>query len=173
MSHLNIEIKARCSRIGEVRGILRGHNADFRGLDRQIDTYFRCPHGRLKLREGNIETALIHYSRPDQAGPRQAVVSLYHPAPGQTEKLREALASAMGVLAVVDKSREIYFIGNVKFHLDQVAGLGEFVEIEAISADGKIPPEELRRQCEYYMRLLGVSPGDLLTNSYSDMLLRD
>ena len=173
MSHLNVEIKARCNRVGEVREILCRHNAEFRGLDRQVDTYFRSPSGRLKLREGNIETSLIHYSRANQAGPRQAVVSLYHPPAGQTAALKEVLIAAMGVQVVVDKSREIYFIGNVKFHLDQVQGLGEFVEVEAISADGRIPAEELRKQCDRYIQLLGISPADLLTDSYSDMLMMD
>ncbi len=73
---------------------------------------------------------------------------------------------------VVDKQREIYFIQNVKFHLDVVAGLGTFVEIEAIDSDGSIRKEELLQQCHHYMKLFEISETDLLSHSYSDLLQR-
>ena len=55
MSILNIEIKAQCDQPDRIRNILREHHADFKGTDRQIDTYFEVPEGRLKLRQGTIE----------------------------------------------------------------------------------------------------------------------
>jgi adenylate cyclase class IV len=148
--------------------VLRARGADFRGTDRQTDTYFRCPRGRLKLREGNIERSLIHYARPDQPGPKPAEVCLYHPAPGP--ELKELLTQALGVQAVVAKRREIYFLDNVKFHIDHVEGLGDFVEIEAIDTTGRIGRRKLQAQCEEYMRLLGIREADLVACSYSDML---
>ena len=60
MPHLNIELKACCTKQETIRDILRSRGADFRGTDSQTDTYFIVPHGRLKLREGNIENALVH-----------------------------------------------------------------------------------------------------------------
>jgi len=60
MSRLNVEIKARCRRPDAVRAFLKRNGADFRGLDRQVDACFRRPAWRLKLREGSIETALVH-----------------------------------------------------------------------------------------------------------------
>jgi predicted adenylyl cyclase CyaB len=81
------------------------------------------------------------------------------------------LTKALGVLVVVDKHREIYFIGNVKFHLDNVVGLGTFVEIEAIDKEGTLGNEKLLEQCNYYLNLLLVSKEDLLATSYSDLLL--
>ena len=62
----NIEIKANCSKPELLHEKLFELGADFIGTDHQIDTYFNVPDGRLKLREGNIENALIGYSRPDQ-----------------------------------------------------------------------------------------------------------
>ncbi len=169
MPHLNVEIKARCADPERVRRALRERGADFRGVDRQVDTYFRCADGRLKLREGNIEHSLIHYARENESGPKESVVTLYEPERGST--LKELLTRALGVLVVVEKDREIYFIENVKFHIDAVEGLGRFVEIEAIDADGAIGRDELRRQCESYMQALGIHPEDLISCSYSDMLL--
>jgi len=167
MSHLNVEIKARCSHTDAVRRILKERDAVFKGMDRQVDTYFRCPNGRLKLREGDIEYALIHYDREDTAGPKKSLVTLYRPERNST--LKKLLTRALGVLVVVEKQREIYFIDNVKFHIDAVQGLGSFVEIEAIDATGEIGEDTLRRQCGMYMDLFGIRMDDLVTLSYSDM----
>jgi adenylate cyclase class 2 len=169
VSHLNVEIKARCADPDAVRAALRGRGADFRGLDRQTDTYFRCATGRLKLREGNIENSLIHYARADQAGPKESHVTMCVVAPDAL--LRPVLERALGVLVTVRKRREIWFVGNVKLHVDEVDGLGSFVEIEAIDRDGTIGRERLQAQCAEFMALLGVRPADLLERSYSDMLL--
>ena len=169
MSHLNVEIKARCTRTDVVRRVLRERDAVFKGVDRQVDTYFNCPNGRLKLREGNIEYGLIHYHREDKAGPKRSSVTLYHPERNST--LKQLLTQALGVLVVVEKRREIYLIDNVKFHIDTVEGLGPFVEIEAMDATGEIGRDELLSQCEEYMSVFGIRDDDLIEGSYSDMFL--
>ncbi len=168
MSHTNIEIKARCSDLSRIREILRGEGAEVRGIDRQTDTYFPCASGRFKLREGNIENALIFYRRPNQPGPKQAAVSLcrVHPDPA----LRQVLSEALGVRVQVVKRREIFFLDNVKIHLDQVDPLGSFVEIEAIDTDGSLGRDRLMEQCRHWMDRLGIGPDDLIDRSYSDMI---
>ena len=65
----NVEIKARCEDPRQIRDYLLSHHAIFKGIDHQRDTYFNVSHGRLKLRQGKIENALIHYQRTDQKGP--------------------------------------------------------------------------------------------------------
>lgn len=170
MRHLNVEIKAHCRDADAVRGALRARGADFRGTDRQADTYFRAPAGRLKLREGTIENHLIWYERGDEPGPKRADVLLADTPPDSGVK--EVLARALGVRAVVEKRREIYFLGNVKFHVDEVAGLGCFVEIEAQTIEGGLSEAELRAQCEQYLALLGIRREDLIRESYGDMVLR-
>lgn len=171
MAHLNVEIKARTSRSAELEQILEAEKARFVGVDHQLDTYFKVPKGRMKLRQGTIEKTLIHYQRPDQTGPKQSDVTLHHPEADIS--LKEVLENALEILVVVDKQRAIYFIDNVKFHIDTVAGLGNFVEIEAIDQDGSIGLEQLQLQCSHYMRLLGIQDTDLIDRSYSDMLLGD
>lgn len=166
--HLNIEIKARSSRHDAIRVILESLQADFRGIDHQVDTYFECPNGRLKLREGHIEQSLIFYARSDQAGPKASEVYLHQVQEGPT--LKETLRAAYGVWKVVDKQRAIYFIENVKFHLDEVKGLGTFVEIEAIDEHGHIGKDTLHTQCQHYMDLFGIQPDELISHSYSDMV---
>jgi adenylate cyclase class 2 len=171
MSFINVEIKARCGSPDVVRRILKERKATFRGVDRQVDTYFNVPDGRLKLREGSIEHSLIHYDRENRAGPKKSIVTLYRPVANSA--LKEILTNSLGILVVVEKTREIYLIDNVKFHIDTVDRLGAFVEIEAIDPDGAIGEETLQRQCEEFMNLFGIRFQDLINHSYSDMMLHN
>lgn len=169
MKHLNIEIKAHCRHPEQVRRVLQEAGAVFRGTDEQTDVYFRVPKGRLKLRQGTIENALIFYERQDQAGPKRSDVFLYPAA--ESGLLREVLEKTLGILTIVRKRREIYFLGNIKFHLDRVEGLGDFAEIEVMDMEGSGDCEGLQRQCEEFMKRFGIEREDLLERSYSDMLL--
>lgn len=169
MPFLNVEIKAKCSHPAVIRQYLLGNNADFIGSDVQTDTYFNVGNGRLKLREGNIENNLIYYSRENQAGPKSSHFSLLKT--DNPELLKEILTKANGVKVVVKKIREIYYILNVKFHIDEVPGLGSFVEIEAGNKEVNLTQEELLRQCEFYIREFGINKEDMVDVSYSDMLL--
>ncbi len=168
--HLNVEIKARCAAPAEIRKILLENGADFKGTDEQEDTYFNIPEGRLKLRLGPIEKSLIFYNRNNQGGPKTSEVTMTDTT-ANGDALKQVLSKALGVKVTVKKSREIYFIDNVKFHIDDVPGLGSFVEIEAIDFDGNIGQTKLDRQCRHYITLFGIQDQDLISVSYSDMLL--
>jgi predicted adenylyl cyclase CyaB len=168
--HLNIEFKARSSRNEELQQLLSAYNPRFAGEDHQKDTYFNVPHGRMKLREGNIEHALIHYQRSNVAGAKQSDVILYQHQPDAA--LKTLLTAALGIKVIVEKRRRIYFVDNVKIHFDQVTGLGQFLEVEAIDLDGTMGIEKLGEQCRHFARLFGVADSDYLAQSYSDMLLQ-
>ena len=170
MTHINIEIKAKSNNQDAIREILKSKNADFKGVDHQIDTYFKVNNGRLKLREGKIENHLIHYQRKNKEGPKQSDVTLFKSDPKSS--LKEILTKALGILVVVNKKREIYFIDNVKFHIDIVEDLGTFVEIEAIDNDGTIGKDKLLEQCQFFLDLFKISQEDLISVSYSDLLLQ-
>jgi adenylate cyclase class 2 len=167
MTHLNVEIKARCGNQDKIRNILKTLNANFRGIDHQIDTYFNVPVGRLKLREGNIENYLIYYQRENLDGPKESQVILFHNNPRSS--LKSILQNALGTLVSVDKTREIYLLDNVKFHLDSVVELGSFIEIEAIDFDGSRGRDALHEQCKKYMSLFEIARDDLISHSYSDL----
>ncbi|MCW4030922.1 MAG: class IV adenylate cyclase [Candidatus Bathyarchaeota archaeon] len=169
MRHENIEIKARYSNLKNARDLLKANNAVFTGIDYQIDTYFKVNQGRLKLREGNIENFLVYYERDDIESPKKSNVLLFKTDPNSS--LKEILQKSLEILVVVNKKREIYFIDNVKFHLDIVENLGFFVEIEAINGEGNFVRKRLLEQCKYYMEYLQVSKENLVSKSYSDMIL--
>jgi len=169
MKPILIEIKAKCKYPDKIEAILLENDAVFVGSDHQIDTYFETSNGRLKLRQGNIECHLIYYNRPNQASPKESNVILYKPQ--DATLLKEILTKAYNIKVVVDKKRKIFFIDNVKFHIDKVEGLGEFVEIEAIDTNNTIGVETLHKQCSYYMTMLNIRRENLVSNSYSDLLL--
>lgn len=171
MKHTNYEIKARSSeeQHEKTRDYLKKNNAEFKGTDHQIDTYFRVPEGRLKIREGNVENNLIYYNRPDSKGSKNSEIELYPLK--KNSYLGKIVRDNYNILVEVDKKREIYFINNVKFHLDDVKGLGRFIEVEAISENGSLPKGKIKEQCEFYKHTLGIKDLDLIENSYSDMLL--
>jgi predicted adenylyl cyclase CyaB len=169
MAFTNIEIKARSKDQKKIRRILKSKNTEFKGVDHQIDTYFKVNSGRLKLREGNIENHLIYYQRENKEGPKQSDVILYKSDPDSS--LKEMLTKALGVLVVVDKKREIWFIGNVKIHIDIVKNLGSFVEIEAFSTDDNTNKDKLLEQCRSFLDLFKIQKDDLIPVSYSDLLI--
>ena len=170
MTCINVEIKAKSNNQDKIREILKSNNAEFKGVDYQIDTYFKVNSGRLKLREGKIKNHLIHYQRENKEGPKQSTVTLFKSEPKSS--LKEILTKALGILVVVGKKREIYFVDNVKFHIDIVENLGTFVEIEAIDKDGNIGKDKLLEQCQFFLNLLEISQEELICVSYSDLLLQ-
>ncbi len=171
MPILNIEFKASTNKLAELEALLQQLNPLFIGEDHQIDTYFNIAKGRLKLREGNIENALIHYEREDFAGAKSSDVLLYQHQPDKA--LKEILIKTLGIKAVVDKRRKIYFIDNVKFHFDKVEGLGTFVEVEAIDKNGSIGIEKLQAQCDKYTAFFNIAKDDFAAVSYSDMIFAE
>jgi adenylate cyclase, class 2 len=170
MAFLNVEIKAKCSDASFIRNYLLSKGADFKGLDEQTDTYFNVTNGRLKLREGNIENNLIFYERSNQAGPKSSHFHLVKIE--DANELKEVLTKSNGIKVVVKKRREIYYINNVKFHIDEVPELGSFVEIEAGNVKVDYSKDQLQEQCDFYVKEFGVKEEDLIEVSYSDMLLK-
>ena len=170
MPYLNVEIKAICNDPSFVRSYLETHGAIYKGIDEQIDTYFDVKEGRLKLREGNIENNLIFYNRTNQAGPKSSHFNLVKIE--DAKGLKDVLERSCGIKMIVRKRREIYYIDNVKFHIDDVPGLGSFIEIEAGNILANRTEAELLDQCNFYLKEFGTKEEDLIAESYSDMLMK-
>ncbi len=166
---LNSEIKVQVDELDSYRKRLLEAGADFKGTDHQKDTYFKVSRGRLKLREGTIENALIYYDRDDQSFPKKSEIILVR---NVSPELKSILFKSLDILVTVEKQREIYFIGNAKFHLDHVPNLGYFVEIEVMGGpDANF--EALTSQLHQHVRDLQLPLDRQVRFSYSDLLLAD
>lgn len=165
----NIEIKARYEDISAARKIAENLKAKYVGTDHQVDTYFKTPQGRLKLRESSLSGAqLIPYIRPDQAGPKRSdylVIAIEDPI-----ACKRLFGSILGIEIVVDKTREIFLIDNIRIHLDRIEGPGNFFEFEAVYKDPGDEEKELRK-VENLMTTFRIIPEQLIQGSYREMLL--
>lgn len=168
MDILNIEFKAKVKSADACEQKLLTLQPKFIGEDLQTDTYFNVAEGRLKLREGNIENALIRYRREEVKGLKKSDIILYKHSPDKA--LKDILTDTAGIRSIVIKRRRIYFIENVKFHFDKVEGLGEFIEAEAIDNTGTIGETNLKMQCDQYIDFFGLKKEDFIDSSYGEMI---
>jgi predicted adenylyl cyclase CyaB len=167
----NIEIKARVRDPERLRRLAERLSDTPPELLEQHDTFFPAPRGRLKLRQlspGSGE--LIFYSRPDVAGARQSDYLIAQT--GSPADLRAVLTAALGVKGAVTKTRRLLRVGQTRIHLDEVAGLGAFVELEVVLREGQTP-EEGRRVARQLMTALGIDESDLVAGAYADLLAAD
>ena len=168
----NIELKARLPDLAAARLIAQRLATRLVGVEEQTDTYFHCRHGRLKLREiksanSPLKVQLIPYVRSDQPNAKASDYQLVDVS--AADGLKQALAAALGMSVVVAKRREIFLYHNVRIHLDEVAGLGPFIEFEAVLDCEHDEPSGHARLAELQQEF-GIPFGDLLSGSYADML---
>jgi predicted adenylyl cyclase CyaB len=164
----NVEIKVRLRARARVERALARLPARDAGRESQFDVFYKCPHGRLKLRESSREGAvLIHYERADAPTLRTSDYALVRVA--DAEALRRLLDVALGRCGEVRKERHLYLVDNVRVHLDEVEGLGSFLELEAV-VDAAHPEPDCRARAAALLDSLGVAPGDELAVAYVDLL---
>jgi predicted adenylyl cyclase CyaB len=164
----NIEIKARVRDMASLRSRAEGLSDTPVQVIPQEDTFFRTPKGRLKLRRLRPDFAqLVYYERPDQDGPKRSNYYIYET--GNPEGLKAALSLALGVRGVVRKTRYLYLAGQTRIHLDDVEGLGQFMELEVVLRKGQTDAEG-QAVAEELMARLGVQKEDLLEGAYMDLL---
>ena len=164
----NVEVKARARDLASVRARAEALADGPCAVLHQDDTFFNVPRGRLKLRVlGPNQGELIFYDRPDAAGPKECrytVAKAEHP-----DAVLKLLSRALPVLGRVRKRRTLYLVGQTRVHLDEVQGLGDFVELEVVLRRGQ-HAEEGARIARRLMRRLGIRKADLLDGSYMDLL---
>jgi predicted adenylyl cyclase CyaB len=165
----NLEAKFRLANHAEAVARATALGYSRRAILEQRDTFFRVANGKLKLREENGSAVLIFYRRAE-SGP--LMLSSYEIVPvAEPSRTLGMLADALGTIAVVEKVRTLMMRDNVRLHLDAVANLGNFGEIEAVIADGD-DPERSRAAVDEILAALGVPPADLIEVSYFELLTK-
>jgi predicted adenylyl cyclase CyaB len=163
----NIEIKAPAPEAVPLEERLLVLPARLQWIRRQRDIFFRVPTGYLKLRlpsEGPGE--LIAYQREAGSGPRP---SDYDITPvTEPRGMEQVLARSLGVRGEVHKERRLYLWRHTRIHLDEVEGLGRFVELEGVARE--IPLAEARREVDRVIAVLELDPATFLDRPYLEML---
>ena len=164
----NIGIKARVKNVGALRARVRALAQRDAVVLRQEDTFFHVSSGRLKLRViDDAHGELIYYQRTDEVGPTQSEYLISPVA--DYGALKAVLSSALGVRGVVRKKRELFTIGRTRVHLDDVEGLGAFMELEVVLAPGE-SQETGHAEAQGLLDSLVIQPGDLVDRAYIDLI---
>jgi adenylate cyclase class IV len=170
----NVETKARCEDLEALAQRARAAGARYEGRLDQVDTYFAVEDGRLKLREqarhapdGGVETTaeLIDYRRPDESAARVSGYTRVPVADGGVT--RAELGARHGVRGTVVKRRLLWLLDATRIHLDDVEGLGSFVELETVF-EGETEPAA-RAEHERVLALLGIRRESAIPGSYIDL----
>jgi predicted adenylyl cyclase CyaB len=164
----NVEIKASIQSIEDLlERVVKLTESPPENIE-QDDTFFYCDNGRLKLRELSDGTGeLIFYNRSKAEGPKTCV---YEIVPIEAvDLMRRALSKAYGQSGRVKKHRTMYMVGRTRVHLDQVEGLGTFMELEVVLNEGEseVVGEHEAREL---MAALGIENSTLIDRPYVDLL---
>jgi adenylate cyclase class IV len=171
----NVESKTRCPDLEAVARLASALGARYEGRLEQVDTYFRVRRGRLKLREishhapdgqVSVSSELIRYERPDAKGARVSAYERTAIEDVESRKLR--LEAAHGVRGCVRKQRKLWILDSTRIHLDEVEGLGRFVELETVSVAE--PGSRERLEHDRLSSALGLDPRASIEGSYIDLL---
>lgn len=166
----NIEIKAKVRDLEAIR-VKAASLAQAPGkILEQTDTFFVVAAGRLKVREFSDGSGeLIFYERPDRPGPKQSTYTQC--ACPNAATLTEIFRRLLPVRGVVVKKREVFLVGRTRVHLDQVDGLGFFVELEVVLSDGE-PVESGEREAHALLQALEIPQAALVSEAYIDLIER-
>lgn len=172
----NLELKVRCrdDDLGRLTELLRSRGATPLVTIDQVDTYFAVSRGRLKVRASTasdgVETAeLIGYERPDLSGARWSSYTRVPLDASAAPGVIAALTDTVGLLTRVEKRRTVALDGETRVHLDRVAGLGAFVELETVLGDRTQEAAEVEYAA--VVRLLGLADFVTVAGSYSDLVM--
>jgi predicted adenylyl cyclase CyaB len=164
----NIEIKARVRELERLRRRIEQMSETREAVINQEDVFFNSPGGRLKLRViSRCEGQLIYYERGDACEPRPSDYFIFDTS--DPDSLIEVLGKSLGIRGIVRKRRSLYSIGNVRIHLDEVEGLGAFVELEVVLDPGQ-SREDGVAVATRMMEDMGIDESDLVAGAYIDLL---
>ena len=162
---LNLELKIKVNSHNQIVSTLKKNGAEFKGILKQKDVYYKTKSGLLKLRIEGKSFTLIKYLR-DEKGKRWSNYELLDLRGKNPEKYLE---SFLNIEAVVEKKRKLYLYDNTRVHLDEVKGLGKFLELETLLVDGK---SDATHRFDFVKQMLGIENHEQIRKSYRNLILK-
>ena len=174
-SKSNLELKHFCPDFSKVRSVLKEMGAKKEAVKDQKDYFFDLPSAkkktkaRMKLRMEGKRQEIIYYERPDFIVGKEtsSAIKLYDVA---DRKLLPFLQASLGVIAIVEKKREVWRIEHTVFFLDTVRNVGNIFEVE-LQKMGKINDKDRKLFKTYQVKLLPYL-GKMIKGSNVDLVLK-
>jgi adenylate cyclase class IV len=164
LHYQDFTLKAKVDDLIRIEQQLIELQATFHGHDYQTDYYFRTAKGKLKYRAGKIEKLITHYERIFSGGLEETIVYRYDLNP--TEAEIQKLLATQTQIGIVKKERKIFFIDDIKIHLDTLEDGKHFIEIEAIDREKKWTTDHLKNKCLELQMRLKIPDTDLIPTGY-------
>ncbi len=164
-----------CDLLKVVEERLRVLGAVYEESVAEEDTYYQHPCRdfaktdealRIRRINGRYELTYKGPKRVIAGSKAREEITIQLPSASQAPRLLEALG--FRPVAVVYKHRAYYRLGDIVISLDEVEGLGCFLEAEY---RGKGGPEEAARAINEVLGKLGVSEYESTTKSYLELIL--
>jgi len=166
----NVEIKARITDYDKVKRLIE--NLCYKSIEKteQIDTFFDTTSGRLKLRETETNSALIYYDRLDSQEPTFSDIAISFI--DNPDTLKTVLSKSLGIRGILKKERILYKYGQTRIHLDNVEGLGKFIELEVVLNNNQSMQDGEKIAYELIDKF-NIQKSDLIDVAYIDLLERN
>lgn len=165
----NIELKVSLRDFGQIIPYLKKISAKHIKKMRQVDTYFKCKAGRLKLREINSdELQLIFYNRPNRHSSKLSDYYILSFKKDQAEVVKLILSKLSKIENIVKKERNLWIYKHTRIHLDDVSNLGKFLELETVIRDISI--SQAKKEHSNVIKFLKLSKFKRYDKSYNDLV---
>lgn len=162
---VNLELKVKLKSFNPVRKLLGEINAEYIGILKQTDLYYKTAGNLLKLRIENGEQSIIKYLRDEKSRDR---FSSYQCLKFSSGDAAELFNNVFDIEAIVNKKRYIYMYNDTRIHLDSVKGLGYFLELETLVLNGKA---DARKRYKDIFELLKLDKYEEFRKSYRDLIM--
>jgi predicted adenylyl cyclase CyaB len=163
---LNFEVKTRISNFEEILKKIQNIGAVYKETMSQIDYYFKIGIEKEKIREINHHTmSLISYKRLEKGGRKDSNYDIKT----LSLKQKKTLLEHKPLLCLVDKTRQLWMYKNTRIHIDNVVGLGNFMELETVVKD--ISKNQGLNEFKEVVKKLEIDLEETEPFSYSDLIL--
>ncbi|MFH1366842.1 MAG: class IV adenylate cyclase [Patescibacteria group bacterium] len=164
----NVESKFKVKDFKKTKALLNRIKAGYKGKLNQLDTYYNCVNGRLKIREiNNRFYELIFYQRPNINKPKISNLQVIYLKENQFQTFKNLFKDAHGIKNIIRKVRYSWLHKNTRIYLDIVQKLGKFIELETI--DRKISLKEAKIEHAKMIRILLLTKTKRLGQSYCEI----
>jgi predicted adenylyl cyclase CyaB len=163
---LNFELKTKISNCAEILERIKNIGAIYKETMNQIDYYFQIGTEKEKIREINHHTiSLISYKRSEKNGRKDSNYVIKE----ISQEQKESLLKEKPLLCLVDKNRQLWMYKNTRIHIDNVVGLGNFMELETVVKD--ISKNQGLNEFKEVVKKLEIDLEETEPFSYSDLIL--